>query len=302
VPGLLNAPASTGNNRTKELAMKLLRYGMPGQERPGLLDSQGKIRDLSILIGELTSERLAPASLKALAAIDAGGLPLVEGSPRLGVPNRGMGKFLAIGLNYSDHAKETNQKIPTEPMLFIKANSCLNGPYDNIVLPKDSKNADWEVELGVVIGSTAWCVSENEALSCVAGYCLVNDVSERAFQIDRGGTIDKGKGCDTFGPVGPWLVTADEAGDPQALDMWLDVNGKRMQTGNTRTMIFSVAKLISYLSHFMSLNPGDLITTGTPPGVGFARKPQIFLQPGDVIHAGISKLGEQRQKVVSWPG
>jgi 2-keto-4-pentenoate hydratase/2-oxohepta-3-ene-1,7-dioic acid hydratase in catechol pathway len=282
--------------------MKLLRYGPAGQERPGLLDSQGKIRDLSVLIGELSSERLSPAGLRALAALNVEKLPLVEGSPRLGIPYRGMGKFLAIGLNYSDHAKETNQAIPSEPVVFIKANSCLNGPYDDIVLPKDSKKADWEVELGVVIGSKAQCVSEQEALNYVAGYCLVNDVSERAFQIERGGTIDKGKGCDTFGPVGPWLVTADEVGDPQALDMWLDVNGKRMQTGNTRTMIFGVARLVSYISHFMSLNPGDLITTGTPPGVGFARKPPIFLQPGDLIHAGINKLGEQRQKVVSWPG
>ncbi|MGA2989451.1 MAG: fumarylacetoacetate hydrolase family protein [Candidatus Korobacteraceae bacterium] len=282
--------------------MKLLRYGPAGQERPGLLDSQGKIRDLSVLIGELSSERLSPAGLRALAALNVEKLPLVEGSPRLGIPYRGMGKFLAIGLNYSDHAKETNQAIPSEPVVFIKANSCLNGPYDDIVLPKDSKKADWKVELGVVIGSKAQCVSEQEALNYVAGYCLVNDVSERAFQIERGGTIDKGKGCDTFGPVGPWLVTADEVGDPQALDMWLDVNGKRMQTGNTRTMIFGVARLVSYISHFMSLNPGDLITTGTPPGVGFARKPPIFLQPGDLIHAGINKLGEQRQKVVSWPG
>jgi 2-keto-4-pentenoate hydratase/2-oxohepta-3-ene-1,7-dioic acid hydratase in catechol pathway len=282
--------------------MKLLRYGPPGQERPGLLDSRGRTRDLSCLIGDLTAERLSPAGLEALATVNPDKLPPVEGTPRLGIPYRGMGKFVAVGLNFSDHAKETNQAVPSEPMLFLKANSCLNGPYDDIVLPKDSRKADWEVELGVVIGSKAQYVSEDEALNYVAGYCLVNDVSEREFQNERNGTIDKGKGCDTFGPVGPWLVTADEVGDPQALDMWLEVNGKRMQTGNTRTMIFGVARLVSYISHFMSLNPGDLITTGTPPGVGFARKPPVFLQPGDVIHAGISKLGEQRQKVVAWPG
>jgi 2-keto-4-pentenoate hydratase/2-oxohepta-3-ene-1,7-dioic acid hydratase in catechol pathway len=245
---------------------------------------------------------LSPASLKGLGAINVEALPVVEGSPRLGIPYVGTGKFLAIGLNFRDHAKETNQSVPTEPTLFLKATSCLNGPYDDIVLPKDSKKADWEVELGVVIGTKAQCVSEKDALNYVAGYCLVNDVSEREFQLERNGTVDKGKGCDTFGPVGPWLVTADEVGDPQELDMWLDVNGKRMQTGNTRTMVFGVVKLVSYLSHFMSLNPGDLITTGTPPGVGFARKPPIFLQPGDTIHAGINKLGEQRQRVVKWPG
>ncbi len=282
--------------------MKLLRYGPPGQERPGLLDSRGRIRDLACLIGDLTAERLSPAGLEALATVNPDKLPLVEGAPRLGIPYLGMGKFVAVGLNFSDHAKEANQPVPSEPMLFLKANSCLNGPYDDIVLPKNSRKADWEVELGVVIGSKAQYVSEQEAFSYVAGYCLVNDVSEREFQNERNGTIDKGKGCDTFGPVGPWLVTADEVGDPQSLDMWLEVNGKRMQTGNTRTMIFGVARLVSYISHFMSLNPGDLLTTGTPPGVGFARKPPVFLQPGDVIHAGISKLGEQRQKVVAWPG
>ena len=282
--------------------MKLLRYGPAGKERPGLLDSQGKIRDLSLLIDELTAERLSPESLKVLEQIDPQSLPLVEGTPRLGIPYVGIGKFVAIGLNYSDHAKETNQPLPPEPMVFLKATSCLNGPYDEIILPKDSKKADWEVELGVVIGTRVQYVSETEALQHVAGYCLVNDVSERGFQIERHGTVDKGKGCDTFGPVGPYLVTASEVGDPQALDMWLEVNGARMQTGSTRTMIFGVAKLISYVSHFMSLNPGDLITTGTPPGVGFARKSPVFLKAGDVIHASVSKLGEQRQKVVSWSG
>lgn len=282
--------------------MKLLRYGQPGQEKPGLLDADGKIRDLSVLIGEISADCLSPQKLRALGGIDPKSLPVVEGSPRLGVPYVGIGKFVAVGLNFSDHAKETNQQVPSEPMLFLKANSCLNGPYDNIILPKGSKKADWEVELGVVIGSRAQYVSEQDALRHVAGYCLVIDVSEREFQIERGGTVDKGKGCDTFGPVGPWLVTADEVGDPQALDMWLDINGKRMQTGSTRTMIFTVAKLVSYISTFMGLNPGDLITTGTPPGVGFARKPPIFLQPGDQIHSGVSKLGEQRQRVVAWPG
>jgi 2-keto-4-pentenoate hydratase/2-oxohepta-3-ene-1,7-dioic acid hydratase in catechol pathway len=282
--------------------MKLLRYGPPGHERPGLLDSQGRIRDLSILIGELTADRLSPESLKVLDRIEVQALPIVEGTPRLGIPYVGTGKFIAIGLNYSDHAKETNQAIPKEPMVFLKATSCLNGPYDDIVLPQDSTKADWEVELGVVIGTKAQYVSEADALKHVAGYCLVNDVSERGFQIERGGTVDKGKGCDTFGPVGPYLVTAEEAGDPQALDMWLELNGTRMQTGSTRTMIFGVAKLISYVSLFMSLHPGDLITTGTPPGVGFARKPPIHLKPGDTIRAGITKLGEQRQRVVSWPG
>ena len=282
--------------------MKLLRYGPPAHERPGLLDSQGRIRDLSILIGELTADRLSPESLKVLDRIEVQALPIVEGTPRLGIPYVGTGKFIAIGLNYSDHAKETNQAIPKEPMVFLKATSCLNGPYDDIILPKDSTKADWEVELGVVIGTKGQYVSEADGLKHVAGYCLVNDVSERGFQIERGGTVDKGKGCDTFGPVGPYLVTANEVGDPQALDMWLELNGTRMQTGSTQTMIFGVAKLISYVSQFMSLHPGDLITTGTPPGVGFARKPPIHLKPGDAIHAGITKLGEQRQRVVSWPG
>lgn len=282
--------------------MKLLRYGPPGHERPGLLDPQGRIRDLSVLIGELTADRLSPESLKVLDRIEVQALPIVEGTPRLGIPYVGTGKFVAIGLNYTDHAKETNQAVPQEPMVFLKATSCLNGPYDDIILPKDSTKADWEVELGVVIGTEARYVSEADALKHVAGYCLVNDVSERGFQMERGGTVDKGKGCDTFGPVGPYLVTPDEVGDPQALDMWLELNGTRMQTGNTRTMIFGVAKLISYVSLFMSLQPGDLITTGTPPGVGFARKPPIHLKAGDTIHAAITKLGEQRQRVVSWQG
>ena len=279
--------------------MKLLRYGQPGHERPGLLDPQGKIRDLSILFAELTADRLSPESLKVLGRIEVQALPIVEGTPRLGIPYVGTGKFIAIGLNYSDHAKETNQALPKEPMVFMKATSCLNGPYDDIVLPKDSTKADWEVELGVVIGTKAQYVSEADALKHVAGYCLVNDVSERGFQMERGGTVDKGKGCDTFGPVGPYLVTADEVGDPQALDMWLELNGTRMQTGSTRTMIFGVAKLISYLSLFMSLHPGDLITTGTPPGVGFARKPPVFLKPGDVVEVEIEKLGILQNPVIA---
>jgi 2-keto-4-pentenoate hydratase/2-oxohepta-3-ene-1,7-dioic acid hydratase in catechol pathway len=246
--------------------------------------------------------RSSPESLRVLERIEVQSLPIVEGTPRLGIPYVGVGKFIAIGLNYSDHAKETNQQVPKEPMVFLKATSCLSGPYDDIVLPKDSTKADWEVELGVVIGSKAQYVSEADALKHVAGYCLVNDVSERGFQIERGGTVDKGKGCDTFGPVGPYLVTAEEVGDPQVLDMWLELNGARMQTGNTRTMIFDVAKLISYVSHFMSLQPGDLITTGTPPGVGFARKPPVYLKAGDSIRASITKLGEQRQRVVNWWG
>ena len=282
--------------------MKLLRYGSPGHERPGLLDSEGRIRDLSILIDDLTADRLWPESLKVLAGIDVPSLPVVDGTPRLGIPYVGTGKFIAIGLNYSDHAKETNQQVPKEPMVFLKATSCLSGPYDDIVLPKDSTKADWEVELGVVIGTRAQYVPEADSLNYVAGYCLVNDVSERGFQMERGGTVDKGKGCDTFGPVGPYLVTPDELGDPQALDMWLELNGTRMQTGNTQTMIFGVAKLISYVSQFMSLQPGDLITTGTPPGVGFARKPPVYLKAGDTIRASITKLGEQRQRVVNWWG
>jgi 2-keto-4-pentenoate hydratase/2-oxohepta-3-ene-1,7-dioic acid hydratase in catechol pathway len=228
-------------------------------------------------------------------------LPLVAGSPRLGTPYAGIGKFIAIGLNYSDHAAESGLPVPTEPVIFMKATSCIVGPNDDVMLPRGSVKTDWEVELGVVIGRTARYVPEHSALEHVAGYCVVHDVSERAYQIERGGTWDKGKGCDTFGPVGPWLVTADEVGDPQALDMWLDVNGARMQTGNTRTMIFPVRTIVSYVSQFMTLLPGDLITTGTPPGVGMGRKPApVYLRAGDVIELGISRLGTQRQTVVSW--
>ena len=280
--------------------MKLVRTGQPGAERPGLIDAQGKVRDLSGVVGDITAAQLSPDALARLAQVDAATLPVVEGA-RLGVPWTGIGKIIAIGLNYADHAAEAGMPIPAEPIVFLKANSSLNGPDDDVMLPYGSLKSDWEVELGVVIGSTARNVSREDALSHVAGYCVVNDVSEREFQIERGGTWDKGKGCDTFGPVGPWLVTRDEVGDVQNLDMWLDVNGERMQTGNTRTMIFSVARIVSYVSHFMTLEPGDIITTGTPPGVGMGRKPApIYLAAGDSIRLGIEKLGEQRQSVIAW--
>src|SRR3984957_18689525 len=279
--------------------MKLLRYGPVGKEKPGVLDSNGIIRDLSPILSDLTSENLCPTSLAALAGIRPESLTPVSGTPRFGAPYTGTQKFIAIGLNYSDHAAETGQPIPAEPVVFSKATSCIVGPDDDVMLPKDSLKTDWEVELGVVIGREARYVDESEALKFVAGYCVVNDLSERAYQLERGGTWDKGKGCDTFGPIGPYLVTADEVGDPQLLDMWLDVNGKSMQTGNTRTMIFPVRTLVSYISQFMTLHPGDLITTGTPPGVGMGRKPTpLYLKAGDVMELGISKLGAQRQTVV----
>jgi 2,4-didehydro-3-deoxy-L-rhamnonate hydrolase len=278
--------------------MKLLRYGPAGREQPGILDNQGQIRALSGRHADIGSEHLSPASLKTLAAIDPTSLPVVSGNPRLGLPFTGTRKFIAIGLNYADHAAESNLPIPKEPVIFTKAVSCLQGPNDAVMIPKDSQKTDWEVELGVVIGTTARYVEE---LEYVAGYVVVNDVSEREYQMDRGGTWDKGKGCDTFGPVGPWLVTRDEVGDVQNLGMWLDVNGKRMQTGNTRTMIFGVATLVSYTSRFLTLEPGDIITTGTPPGVGLGMKPQpVFLKAGDSIRLGIEKLGEQQQQVIAW--
>lgn len=281
--------------------MKLLRYGPKGAEKPGLLDSEGKIRDLSGHVADITGAQLSPASLKALAAIDPATLPVVEGSPRYGVPVNGVSKFIAVGLNFADHAAESNLPIPAEPVLFTKAVSCLTGPNDNVMIPRGSEKTDWEVELGVVIGSRASYVTEDEALDYVAGYVLINDVSERAFQIERGGTWDKGKGCDTFGPVGPWMVTSDEVGDPQDLGMWLDVNGQRKQDGSSKTMIFPISKLVSYISEFMTLEPGDLITTGTPPGVGMGQKPEaVYLKAGDEIRLGIEKLGEQRQIVVAW--
>lgn len=281
--------------------MKLLRYGPAGHELPGLLDPQGKIRSLAAIIPDLDAAHLSPQSLSRLVAIDPATLPSVSGTPRLGVPIAGTRKFLAIGLNYADHAAEANRPIPREPVMFTKAVSCLQGPNDDVVLPKDSTKTDWEVELGVVIGSTARYVEEREALTHVAGYVVVNDLSEREYQLERGGTWDKGKGCDTFGPVGPWLVTRETVGDVQNLDIWLEVNGKRMQSGNTRAMIFGVAALVSYVSRFMTLEPGDIITTGTPPGVGMGRKPQpIYLKPGDRLRLGIEKLGEQTQTVHAW--
>jgi 2,4-didehydro-3-deoxy-L-rhamnonate hydrolase len=281
--------------------MKLLRYGPAGREQPGILDAQGRLRALARRYSDIGPEQLAPASLQALAAIDPTTLPLVPGSPRLGLPFSGTRKFIAVGLNFADHAAESNMAIPAEPVIFTKAVSCLQGPDDPVMIPKDSKKTDWEVELGVVIGTTARYVEEAAALEHVAGYVVINDVSEREYQLERGGTWDKGKGCDTFGPVGPWLVTRDEVADVQNLGMWLDVNGQRMQTGNTKTMIFGVATLVSYISRFLTLEPGDIITTGTPPGVGSGKKPQpVFLKAGDSIRLGIEKLGEQQQQVIAW--
>ena len=281
--------------------MKLLRYGPKGQEKPGTLDAEGRIRDLSGVVADITPDQLWGEGLAALKAIDPETLPLVEGQPRYGVPVNGVRKFIAIGLNFADHAAESNLPIPAEPVVFTKAVSCLTGPNDTVVIPRGSQKTDWEVELGIVIGNRASYVEQADALDHVAGYVLINDVSERAFQTERGGTWDKGKGCDTFGPVGPWIVTTDEVGDVQALDMWLDLNGKRMQTGSTRTMIFGVAEIVAYVSQFMTLEPGDLITTGTPPGVGLGQKPEPFyLKAGDVMELGIEKLGQQRQSVVAW--
>ena len=278
--------------------MKLVRYGKPGKEKPGLIDSAGRLRDLSAVVADIGPDQLGDAALARLRKLKTDTLPLVKGSPRMGCPVAGIGKFIAIGLNYADHAAEAGMPIPAEPIVFMKATSCIQGPDDPVMLPKGSKKSDWEVELGVVIGRQARHVSQKDALSHVAGYCVVNDVSERAFQIERGGTWDKGKGCDTFGPIGPWLVTRDEIANPQRLDLWLDLNGHRMQNGNTRTMIFSVAKVVSYVSQFMTLMPGDLITTGTPPGVGMGMKPPVFLKKGDVLTLGVQGLGTQRQVVV----
>ena len=277
--------------------MKLLRYGKNGWEKPGLLDRDGNIRDLSGVIPNIDARTVTPAGLARLRAVTPESLPLVKSKPRLGVPYTGISKLVAIGLNYSDHAKEAGMPIPRLPIVFYKATTSINGPDDPVVLPRNSTKGDWEVELGVVIGKTARYVSEDKALEHVAGYCVINDVSEREIQLERGSQWDAGKGCDTFGPVGPYLVTADEVPNPQALDMWLDVNDQRMQTGNTRTMIFGVASIVSYVSSVMTLLPGDLIATGTPPGVGLGHKPPIFLKPGDVMRLGITGLGEQRQEV-----
>lgn len=282
--------------------MKLCRYGKAGYEKPGVIDGEGRLRDLSKVIDNIGPNEISPRQLKTLSKLKPETLPLVNSSPRFGVPYVGIGKFIAIGLNYSDHAKEAGQPIPAEPIVFMKATTCISGPNDDIIQPKNSTKLDWEIELGVVIGTQAKYVSEAEALSHVAGYCIVNDVSERAFQMATS-QWDKGKGFDTAGPIGPWLVTADEITDPQSLDMALDVNGKRMQRGNTRTMVFSVAKIIAHVSQYMTLLPGDIIATGTPPGVGLGIKPNpVFLKPGDVMTLTIEGLGEQRQKVVPYPG
>ena len=280
--------------------MKLVRYGDAGAEKPGLIDSGGALRDLSGKIDDIAPDSLSPDGLKRLAALAADGLPAVEGAPRLGAPWAPVGKIMCIGLNYVDHAKETGSPIPDEPILFLKANSSLNGPDDTVTMPKDSEKSDWEVELGAVIGTPANNVAEADALSHVAGYCIVNDVSEREWQMEHGPTWTKGKSCDTFCPIGPWLVTADEVADPQDLDMWLDVNGTRRQTGNTSTMIFGVAQLVAYLSRIMTLHPGDVISTGTPPGVGAGFKPPVFLRDGDIMTLGIEGLGRQSQKVEAW--
>jgi 2-keto-4-pentenoate hydratase/2-oxohepta-3-ene-1,7-dioic acid hydratase in catechol pathway len=283
--------------------MKLVRYGQVGKEKPGLIDAQGKLRDLSSVIKDVTPDQLSDKALAKLAKVKIDKLPLVRGKPRMGCPVAQIGKFIAIGLNYADHAAESNMPIPKEPIVFMKTTSCIQGPDDDVMLPKGSKKSDWEVELGIVIGTRARYVSQKDAFGYVAGYCTINDVSEREYQLERGGTWDKGKGCDTFGPIGPWLVTRDEVPNPQALKMWLDLNGERMQTGSTKTMIFGVAKLVSYVSQFMTLEPGDVITTGTPPGVGLGIKKDgqpapIFLKKGDVMTLGIEGLGNQTQKVI----
>jgi 2-keto-4-pentenoate hydratase/2-oxohepta-3-ene-1,7-dioic acid hydratase in catechol pathway len=277
--------------------MKLVRYGPAGQEKPGLVDKDGKVRDLSAHVGDIAGEAISPAGLKKLAAIDPASLPEVN-VDRYGPCVAGTGKFICIGLNYSDHAAETGATVPPEPIIFMKATSAIVGPNDNVEIPRTSLKTDWEVELGVVIGKHAKYVSEDEALDHVAGYCLINDVSERAFQAERQGQWTKGKSSDTFGPTGPWLVTKDEIADPQKLKMWLEVNGHRYQNGSTETMVYGVKYLVSYLSQFMSLHPGDIISTGTPPGVGLGQKPNIFLKAGDVMTLGIEGLGEQRQDVV----
>ncbi|WP_027229559.1 fumarylacetoacetate hydrolase family protein [Phyllobacterium sp. UNC302MFCol5.2] len=275
--------------------MKFLRYGAPGQEKPGILDTKGQIRDLSGKVSDLSGAVLDPAALAKLADLDMDGLPLVEGAPRLGPCIAGTGKFICIGLNYADHAAESGMAVPPEPVIFMKATSAIVGPNDDLLIPRGSEKTDWEVELGVVIGRTAKYVSEADALDYVAGYCTVHDVSERAFQIERAGQWTKGKSCDTFGPTGPWLVTKEEIADPQNLKMWLTVNGETMQNGSTKTMVYGVAFLVSYLSQFMSLQPGDIISTGTPPGVGMGMKPPRYLKASDVIELGIEGLGNQKQ-------
>jgi 2,4-diketo-3-deoxy-L-fuconate hydrolase len=281
--------------------MKLVRYGPAGKEKPGLIDADGKLRDLSRKVADINAAALAPAKLRELAKLDPRKLPQVKGRPRLGPCVAMPSKFVAIGLNFTDHAKETGSPIPEHPVVFFKSTTCIVGPNDNVMVPRDSTQLDWEVELGVVIGRAARYVEQKDALKCVAGYCVINDVSERDFQLKKGASQwSKGKGCDTFGPLGPWLVTTDEIKDPQNLDMWLDVNGQRRQRGNTRTMIFGVAAIVADVSRYMTLLPGDVITTGTPPGVGMGMKPQQWLKAGDEITLGIAGLGEQKQKVVAY--
>jgi 2-keto-4-pentenoate hydratase/2-oxohepta-3-ene-1,7-dioic acid hydratase in catechol pathway len=280
--------------------MKLLRYGVAGAERPGVLDADGNIRDLSGIVADINGAALLPESLATLRSLDLTTLPLVENNPRVGPCVGSVGKFICIGLNYSDHAAEAGMAVPKEPVVFMKATSAISGPYDDVVIPRGSEKTDWEVELGVVIGKHAKHVSEADALQYVAGYCLVNDMSERTFQLEGTGQWVKGKSADTFGPIGPWLVTADEVPDPQTLGMWLDIDGKRFQTGSTGTMVFGVAHVVSYLSNFMSLQPGDIISTGTPPGVGMGQKPPRYLKPGEVMTLGVDGLGEQRQTAVAY--
>jgi len=280
--------------------MKLLRFGPSGAEKPGLLDASGAIRDLSGVVPDLAGDALLPASIDGLRRIDPGTLPAVAGTPRLGPCVGGVGKFICVGLNYSDHAAESNMAVPKEPIIFMKATSSIVGPNDNLEIPKDSQKTDWEVELGVVIGKTAKYVEPANAMAHVAGFCVVHDVSERAFQLEGTGQWVKGKSADTFGPIGPWLVTPDEIRDCQQLDMWLDVDGRRCQTGNTRTMVFDVAYLVSYLSRFMSLRAGDIISTGTPPGVGHGMKPPVYLREGQEVRLGVEGLGEQRQRVIGY--
>ena len=280
--------------------MKLLRYGAVGAEKPGMLDAEGGIRDLSGVMGDIDGAALQPEGLKKLAALDPASLPKVSGTPRIGACVARPVNFVCIGLNYADHAAETGATLPKEPIVFLKSLGAYSGPNDDVKIPRGSKKTDWEVELAIVIGAPATYVPEHEAMNHVAGYCVVNDVSEREYQIERGGTWDKGKGCDTFGPTGPWMVTKNEVPDPQNLAMWLDVDGQRMQDGNTKTMVFGVAKLVSYVSHFMTLHAGDIIATGTPPGVGLGKKPEpIFLRAGQVMRAGVAGLGEQRQNLVA---
>ena len=280
--------------------MKLLRYGNPGQEKPGMLDQNGTIRDLSNIVEDIAGDVLLPEGLEKLKNLDPDSLPTIEGSPRMGACVSGIGKFICIGLNYSDHAEETGASVPSEPIIFSKATSAICGPDDDIIIPRNSVKTDWEVELGVVIGKPAKYVAESSALDHVAGYCVINDVSEREYQIEREGQWVKGKSCDSFGPTGPWLVTPDEAGDPQNLKLWLEVDGKRYQDGSTNTMVYSVAFLIHYLSQFFTLHPGDVISTGTPPGVGMGQKPDpVYLRPGQTIRLGVEGLGIQTQKTIA---